>query len=176
MNEKENNSPKFCKKKCEQKENNSLNNPIVYKCSKCGKIIYLRQNNFYSLFPRTPASVIHNILKIWLLGEQNATKIYMAISNNSTIHVSVEQTIRNILIKLRQIIAYFLRDKYELEVFADENKNQKIAIDESLFTHIDKKQIWVIGLINSQTKEFRLIPSFKRDSATIKRIVQKFIK
>ena len=107
-----------------EKENNSLNIPIVYKCSKCGKIIYLRQNNFYSLFPRTPASVIHNILKIWLLGEQNATKIYKAISNNSTIHESDEQTIRNILIKLRQTIAHFLRDKYELEVFADENKNQ----------------------------------------------------
>ena len=63
MNEKENNSPKFCKKKCEQKENNSLNNHIVYKCSKCGKIIYLRQNNFYRLFQSTPAFDIYNILK-----------------------------------------------------------------------------------------------------------------
>ena len=52
-----------------------------------------------------------------------------------------------------------------MEVFAEENKNQKIEIDESYFSHIDNKQIWVIGLINTQTKEFRLIPSFKRDSA-----------
>ena len=63
---------------------------------------------------------------MWLLGEQNPTKIYKAISNNSTIHESDEQTIRNILIKLRQTIAHFLRDKYELEVFVDENKNQKM--------------------------------------------------
>ena len=63
-----------------------------------------------------------------------------------------------------------------MEVFAEENKNQKIEIDESYFSHIDNKQIWVIGLINTQTKEFRLIPSFKRDSATIKKIVEKFIK
>ena len=60
-------------------------------------------------------------------------------------------------------------------IFDDENK-KKIAIDESLFAHIDKKKIWIIGLINSQTKEFRLMPSFKRDSGMIKRIVQKFIK
>ena len=131
---------------------------------KMQKIRYLRQNNFYSLFPRAPASVSYNILKKWLLGEQNATKIYKAKSNNSTIHISEEQTIRNILIKIRQTIAHFLRDKYELEIFDDENENQKIAIDESLFTHIDKKKIWIIGLINPQTKEFRLIPSFKRDS------------
>ena len=33
----------------------------------------------------------------------------------------------------------FLKIKYELEVFVDENKNQKIAIDESLFAHIEQK-------------------------------------
>ena len=159
-----------------EKENKSLNNPIVYKYSKWGKIIYLRQNTFYSLFPRTPASAIHNILKMWLLDELNASKIYKSITNNSAINISDEQTIRNILIKLRQAIAYFLNDKYELEVFADENKNQKIVIDESLFTYIENKQIWVISLINIQTKEFRLIPLLKRDSTTLKTIVQKFIK
>ena len=100
-----------CKKNVKEKENNSFNNPIVYKCSKCGKIIYLRQYNFYSLFPRTTASAIHNIVKMWLIGEQNATKIYKAISNNYTFHVSDEQTIINILIKLRQTIGHFLKDK-----------------------------------------------------------------
>ena len=113
---------------------------------------------------------------MWLLDEINASKIYKSITNNSTVNISDEQTIRNILIKLRQAIAYFLNDKYELEVFADENKNQKIVIDESLFTYIENKQIWVISLINIQTKEFRLIPLLKRDSTTLKTIVQIFIK
>ena len=62
---------------------------------------------------------------MWLLDELNASKIYKSITNNSIIHISDEQTIRNILIKLRQTIAHFLNDKYDLEVFADENKNQK---------------------------------------------------
>ena len=45
-----------------------------------------------------------------------------------------------------------------------------------MFTHIENKKIWVISLINIQTKEFRLIPLLKRDSTTLKTIVQIFIK
>lgn len=67
--------PNCSKKNANEKKYKSLKNPIVYKCLKCGKIIYLRQNTFYSLFPRAPAYIIHNILKIWLIDELNASKI-----------------------------------------------------------------------------------------------------
>ena len=172
--------PKICpncsKHNVNEKDNNTLNNPILFKCSKCGKVIYLRNNSFFGLFPRTPASLIDYIIKRWLLEENNATKIYNKIVNNTTIHISDDQTIRNILLKLRHIIAHFLRDKYEIEDFTKENNNQKIAIDESCFTHIENKQVWVIGLINTVSKEFRLIPTFKRDSIALKEIIHKYVK
>ena len=59
---------------------------------------------------------------------------------------------------------------------ADENANRKIAIDESLFTHYENKQIWVIGMIDTNTKEFRLVPTFSRDSNTLKDIVLRYIR
>ena len=71
-----------------QIENRSLNNPILYKCSNCGKIIYLRYNSFFGLFPRTPASLIHKVINMWLIDEKKATKIYKAIINNTNIHLS----------------------------------------------------------------------------------------
>ena len=131
-----------------------LNNPIIFKFSKCGKVVYLRNNNFFGFFSRTLESLIHYIIKKLLIEENNAIKIFNKIVNNTTnIYISDDQTIRNILLKLRFIIAHFLRDKYELEDFPKENNNQKIAIDESYLTHIENKQVWAIGLINTETKE-----------------------
>lgn len=34
----------------------------------------------------------------------------------------------------------------------------------------------MIGLINTESKEFRLIPTFKRDSETLKEIIHKYVK
>ena len=49
---------------------------------------------------------------------------------------------------------------YKLEIFADENELRKIAVDESLFTHMDNKPLWVIGLKDTNSKIFRLISIF----------------
>ena len=38
----------------------------------------------------------------------------------------------------------------------EKNKNGIIAIDESLFTHKEGKQVWIVGLINLNTNEIRL--------------------
>lgn len=134
------------------KENSSLNNPILYKCTKCGKVLYLRKNNIFELFPRTPITLIHNVIKLWLLGEKNATNIYKNLVENSEITIIDNQTVRNILTKLRLTISHYLSDKYALEYLADENVNRKIAIDESLFSHYENKQIWVISMIDTNRK------------------------
>ena len=64
-------------------------------------IIYLRNDTFYSLFPRTPVYIIHNIIKMNILKQKNANQIFKNLINNSAIHINDEQTIRNVLIKLR---------------------------------------------------------------------------
>ena len=41
--------------------------------------------------------------------------------------------------------------------------------------HMKNKQVWVVGLINTETKEFRLIPIFTRDNIKLKEIIHKYI-
>ena len=50
------------------------------------------------------------------------------------------------------------------------------AIDESLFSHTkNHTQIWVIGIINNRTKDFRIEASTSRNSNTMKHFLNKFI-
>ena len=57
-----------------------------------------------------------------------------------------------------------MKDKYSLEILVNENAYLKIAIDERNYTHINKKAIQVIWLIDTQSKEFILEPSYTRDA------------
>ena len=70
-----------------EKDNNMLNNPIIFKFSKCGKVVYLRNNNFFGFFSRTLESLIHYIIKRLLIEENNAIKIFNKIVNNTTIYI-----------------------------------------------------------------------------------------
>ena len=53
---------------------------------------------------------------------------------------------------------------------------EAFAIDELLFVHLDNQQLWVIGIINTITKKFRLELSFTRNATVLKTIIQKHIK
>ena len=47
-------------------------------------------------------------------------------------------------------------------------------MDESLFTHnVNRELIWIIGIIDNQTKDFRLIASKERDNDTLKAFISK---
>ena len=52
---------------------------------------------------------------------------------------------------------------------------KKCAIDESLFVHIDGKQLWVIGIIDIQSLNIRIEVSFYKDTTTMKKIISKYI-
>lgn len=51
---------------------NTIYNPLILICSshKCRKIVFLRENTFYSLFPKTPISLIFYIHKLWFIEEK----------------------------------------------------------------------------------------------------------
>ena len=65
---------------------------------------------------------------------------------------------------------------YETELISEINKNEFYAVDESLISHNNNKQIWLLGLINNSTKEFRIVASYKRDSLTLAAFIKKYIK
>ena len=76
----------------------------------------------------------------------------------------------NFLIK-RTKISHYYKDVYNLEKLPVVEDNNKFAIDESLFTHINEEQIWVIGIINNKTFDLRLKLSKQRNSETLKKII-----
>ena len=104
------------------------------------------------MFPKTPVSIILYILKLWITEEKNALEIDKIIKNKvryftiSTIHIN------DILQNSRLIIAHYYKDKYILEEISEEEKNECFAIDESNFINIDNKNLWVIGAINTYSK------------------------
>ena len=54
------------------------------------------------------------------------------------------------------IIAHYMKDCYYLEEIAESNGHASISIDESLFAHQCQNQIWVVGLINNNSRKIRL--------------------
>ena len=64
-----------------------------------------------------------------------------------------------------------MKDMHKIEIIANENGQDSISVDESLFIHDNQKEIWVIGMINNRTREIRLEISENRTIDIIKKII-----
>ena len=84
-------------------------------------------------------------------------------------------TIDRVYNEVREIIYKYLKVAYLSEEFGTLNKNEYLSIDESLFCHKNDKQIWIVGAVNNNTKDFRLEGVLSRDSAILKKFVHKYI-
>ena len=76
---------------------------------------------------------------------------------------------------LRIIIAYYPKDIYFLENITTYNGNESISINESLFTHENNEQIWVVWLINNISWDIRLEIVEDRTVETMKKIIKSHI-
>ena len=83
--------------------------------------------------------------------------------------------IYNFIINLRKIIASYLLNVYSLERLAGNNAHQILCVDESLFTHTEGAQTWVVGILNVNTDEIRLKVVPDRSDATLKTIIQRHV-
>ena len=74
---------------------------------------------------------------------------------------------------IRKTLYNYVFIKYETDIFDEENKWGYYATEESLFTPINNKQIWVLDIINTITKEFRIISTLSRGTSAIKIFIKK---
>ena len=58
-------------------------------------------------------------------------------------------------------------------VFRWLNENKYFSVDESNILTIDSIHIWLLGIIDNQTKNFILTPTLYRDTATLKSFIEK---
>ena len=118
-----------------------------------------------------PISCIKLIISLSLKRSKNANEIYEYISKSSDPYPISKNHILQILTTMRKLISKYYKNVYKLELIADENGQDSISVDESLFVHDEGNQILVIGLINNPTKEIRLSIAKGRRSETIKKII-----
>ena len=119
-------------------------------------MIYLRESTIFNQFPRTMVSNILYIIKFLLFDNKNKTGSYNKFKNEiPKINISLIHIIE-ILQKLGEYIAHYIKDVYSLEDKSEENRMDIYAIDESYFLSDKNIPIWVIEIINIITKKIRL--------------------
>ena len=64
---------------------------------------------------------------------------------------------------------------YASEAISEPNKNWYFSVDERLINHKDNKQIWLLGIINNSTKEFRIEASYSRDGDTLSKFINLYV-
>lgn len=115
------------------------------------------------------------IIKCCICYEFNSVKAKKYINEEKHRTVSLN-VIRKVYQSIRETIYKYLRFEYLTDKLATENQNQIFSVDESEFTKNAKKEnLWVLGIINNQTKEFRLETSAKRDAATMTLFIKNFV-
>ena len=124
---------------------------------KCKKIISIRQRSFFDYFNKIRVEDCIEVIKCLIVLNFNSKQAHKYLTAEKEIKLT-EKQIRKIYNKVREIIYYYFLLEYECEEFSLENQNHHFSLDESLFCHdIKGKQIWVLGMSENETKNFRLI-------------------
>jgi len=117
---------------------------------------------------------ILEVLKTFILLELNAEKSYNYLLSEKNITLS-KPLIYSIYKEIRKVIYQYYRIVYETESLGVINGNQYYSVDESLFIHRDKEQLWLLGAIDNSSKDFRLEASIRRDSQTLEKFIKKYL-
>ena len=160
--------------KKESKGNNTLN-PFQLRCNnlQCGKKVNLRYYSIFKFSPNIPSSVIYYITEELIVKMKNAKEIVVEIQNKYNKTLSYITMSKKILL-LRKIIAEYLKCKYRQNSFGGfehENNPKIVAIGESLFTHDEQGQVWVVGGIETKLKNIRLDIIRMRNSSNLERFI-----
>ena len=80
--------------------------------------------------------------------------------------------IYSVLGNVRKYIAHYLKEVY-MTPLKESNLGKYVAVNESLFCHNHGyEQIWLIGLINTRNKNFRIEAVKSRDSHILEKIIR----
>ena len=74
-----------------------------------------------------------------------------------------------------ETIYYYYIIQYQTEEFGIQDNNDFYAVDKSLFTHHNNEQIWVLDIVNTDTKDFRILTVKNHDSDTLQNFITKFV-
>ena len=127
-------------------ENEILNNPYMAQCCnpKYRKKYFLTVKTFFDFCSKTPLQVIKYIIALPFEYELNGNNIYEKLKDyTDEQNVSKYVILKNLDYK-KLIISHYLKDCYKLKPVSSENANDSMANNESLFSHENNQQIWVV--------------------------------
>ena len=109
------------------------------------------------------------MFSLFLLSKLNTKQIYNKLLTHVKNCISYN-TVCAILDNIRNCIANFLKHQYRLkQIGGAPEKHKIIAVDESLILHDNKDaMIWLVGAIDTETKELRLDIIKERNSTNLK--------
>lgn len=123
------------------KNNDSELNHLQGKCHyyHFTRNIWLHKGIIFEAPSKTPLSVLYKILLYWITEKKNVCQIKIKLEEEYGIDNLNPKFIYCFIANCRKAIATHLKNVYKLDRLADNNANNTIAVDESIFTHIANK-------------------------------------
>ena len=118
--------------------------------------------------------LISELIKIFLTLDFNAQKAFNYLNNDLKISCSNE-LINKVYKEIRNIIPKYLFLEYERNLLGSRHENKFYAIDECNILNIGNIHIWLLGIIETGTKNFLLAPTLSLDSDTLKNFITKYV-
>ena len=121
---------------------------------------------------KIPISIIIKIIELFILHNKNGIQIKKAILEFYQLDSINMSIIYSVIGNLRKYIAHYLKEVY-MTSLVESNLGEYVAVDESLFCHNHgNEQIWLIGLVNTRNKNFRIEAVKSRDSDILEKIIR----
>lgn len=114
-------------------------------------------------------------MKFWIKDSFNVQKIKTKLEELYKINSCDNRCIYIFIFNLWEIIASHIRNEYVLDSLANNNANQIICVEVSLFIHNEWNQTWVIGLLSTEANGIRLEVVPIRNEATLKTIIENHV-
>jgi len=149
---------------------------IIFLCDNCGTKKSIRYRTFFEDSKLTLLELVR-IVFYYFIEQKTLREVTteLKISKGTLIKINRQ---------LQELISQYIQATYidhqlgEITVAVDdgENENGIVDIDETLFCHLGRIQIWVFGLVDRVTKEFRAFVVQDRTADTLIPIIRENVR
>ena len=134
----------------------------------------IRGSSFFNNYPKIKLWIISEIIKSFFK-EINCSTCYKYLKEELYLNISID-SVQRVYYDIRNVIAKYFNILYQSELLGPKDSHQTFSSDENLFsnTHIGE-QIWVLGIVDNLTKDFRLDLSLDRNQERIKSVITQYV-
>ena len=113
-------------------------------------------------------------MKTFLLFDFIAQKTYKYFIEELNIDVSTI-VISKVYEEMRQIISNYINIEYQSNLLGELNSRKYYSVDECNIITINGTQIWLLGIIDNENKDFRIEPILSRNTVALKNFINKYV-